>query len=126
MPGQDHYAASPEVKVNRTPDEAAWPQTGAAPPTHLTVNSPTPNNLILNLRDYPAWQITLNQTPINNRLQRDDGLIAILIPAGPSTLNIHYTQTLDQIAGDAISLASLALLALLLSHRRTKTENKKV
>jgi hypothetical protein len=82
------------------------------------MNAPAPEDLILNLRDYPTWRITLNGTPITDRLQRDDGLIAIPLPPGPSTINITNAQSIDQTAGDAISLASLALLLFLLNTGR--------
>ena len=39
-------------------------RTSGLTPTHLTVTAPTSENLILNLRDYPAWRIALNGTPI--------------------------------------------------------------
>jgi hypothetical protein len=86
-------------------------------PNHLTANAPQPEDLILNLRDYPSWHITLNGTPINDHLQRDDGLIDLPIPAGPSTIDIHYTQTPDQTLGDIISMTSLAVLLLTLRRR---------
>jgi hypothetical protein len=81
-------------------------------PTHLTVTTSIPEDLILNLRRYPVWRITRNGIPItpNQQDQRDDGLIAIPIPAGPSTIDITYAHTLDQTLGDTISLISLALL----------------
>jgi hypothetical protein len=94
-------------------------QPGPAP-THLTANAPAPEDIIFNLRDYPAWRITLNGTPITDHIQRDDGLIAFPIPTGPSTINIAYAQTRDQTLGDILSLASLALLALLFARRRKK------
>ena len=75
---------------------------------NLSVTAPQPENLILNLRDYPAWRITLNGAPNPDREQRDDGLIAIPIPAGSSTIDIHYAHTKDQTIGDATS--ALALL----------------
>jgi hypothetical protein len=84
------------------------------------VNAPAPEDLILNLRDYPAWRVTLNGTPITERLQRDDGLVAIPIPAGPSTIDIHYAQSPDQTLGDILSLTSLALLLFFL----LRTDNK--
>jgi hypothetical protein len=94
-------------------------QSGPAP-THLTLNNPTPEDLILNLRDYPSWHITLNETPITTRIQRDDGLIALPLPTGSSTVDITYANTLDQTLGDIISLTSLALL-LILTLRKQKT-----
>jgi len=96
-----------------SPDPNAKAPSNAEPgpaPTHLTLNSATPQNIVLNLRDYPAWRITLNGIAITTRIDRDDGLIALAIPAGPSTLAITYSQTLDQTLGDIIATISLALL----------------
>jgi hypothetical protein len=78
------------------------------------VQAPEPEDLILNLRDYPAWRITHNGSLITDHLQRDDGLIALPIPAGSSTIDIHYAQTLDQTLGEILSLMSLALLLFFL------------
>jgi len=107
----DPNAKAPDAK---TPDTNSIVNAEPGPtPPHLTITTRIPEDLILNLRDYPAWRITRNGIPItthNQQNQRDDGLIAIPIPAGPSTIDITYTQTLDQTIGDAISLFSLALL----------------
>ena len=106
-----------------SPDPNAKPPVNAQPgeaPIHLTLNPATPETLILNLRDYPAWHITRNQTPITTHIQRDDGLIALPLPAGPSTIDIHYAQTLDQTLGDILSLISLTLFLFLLLQNRRK------
>jgi hypothetical protein len=106
-----------------SPDASAKAPANAIPgpaPTHLTLNSPIPQTLILNLRDYPTWRITLNQTLIathNQQDQRDDGLIAIPIPAGPSTIDIAYAHTQDQTLGDIVSVLSLILLVTLRRRR---------
>jgi hypothetical protein len=111
----------PPYWLSPDPNAKAPAKTGPAPTsTHLNLNSPTPEDLILNLRDYPAWRITRNGTLVTDHLRRDDGLIAFPIPAGPSTIDIHYAQTLDQTLGDVLSLISLALLALLLTGRKKK------
>jgi hypothetical protein len=94
-------------------------QPGEAP-THFTLNSPISEDLILDLRSYPPWQIALNGTPIATRIQRDDGLIALPIPAGPTTIDITYTQTPDQTIGDIISAISLTLLAFLSLRKPTQ------
>ncbi|WP_158943027.1 6-pyruvoyl-tetrahydropterin synthase-related protein [Granulicella sp. S190] len=94
-------------------------QPGPAP-EHLTINAPIAEDLILNLRDYPSWHITLNGSPIttrDQRDQRDDGLIVLPVPAGPSTIAITYAHTLDQTLGDAISLLALAALLFLLRRK---------
>lgn len=90
-------------------------------PTHFTISSLTPQTLILNLRDYPTWRITLNQTLITARQQRDDGLIALPIPAGPSTITLGYAHTPDQTIGNGFTLASLALL-LAIFFRRNQSQ----
>ena len=79
-------------------------------PRHFTVTAPHGEDLILNLRDYPAWQIQLDGETDVQRFDRPDGLIALPIPAGTSTLDIHYTVTTDQTLGDAITLLAVALL----------------
>jgi hypothetical protein len=96
--------ANAKAPANSTPGPA---------PTHFTLDSPISQTLILNLRDYPTWRITLNQTLItthNQQDQRDDGLIAIPIPAGASTVSITYSRPTDQTLGNAISLISVVFL----------------
>ena len=102
-------SANPDAKA---PANAAANAAPGPAPMRLDLNSPVPQTLILNLRDFPAWRITLNGNPITDRDQRDDGLLALPVPAGPSTLSIAYIQTLDQTLGDAITLVSLCLLLL--------------
>ncbi|MGA1981131.1 MAG: hypothetical protein ABSG84_01550 [Acidobacteriaceae bacterium] len=99
---------------------AAAPATAApgSAPMHVVLTAPRAEDLILNLRDYPAWRITLNGALDPTRARRPDGLIAIPIPAGASTIDIRYAHTLDQTLGDAITL--LALLFLIL---RAKFQN---
>jgi hypothetical protein len=102
-------------------DSEMWevpPPTPGPAPTHLTLTTPHPATLILNLRDYPAWRITLNGAPAPPRLPRPDGLIAIPIPSGPSTLDIRYAHSLDQTLGDAFTLLALPILLLTLRRRR--------
>jgi hypothetical protein len=91
-------------------------QPGSAPP-HFTVTAPRAEDLILNLRDYPAWHISLNNAPAAARIHRQDGLIAIPIPAGPSTVDIGYAPTLDQTLGDAVTLLALAIFPFILRSR---------
>ena len=105
---------NPAYWLSPNPDAKAPANLPPGPaPTHLTLNSPIPQTLILNLRNYPAWRITLNHTPVLPLPdERDDGLIALPIPAGPSTIDLSYTQTLDQTLGDSITLLSFCLLLL--------------
>jgi hypothetical protein len=100
-----------------SPNPAAPAPTESTPgpaPTHLNLNSPIPQTLILNLRNYPLWKITDNGTSVSP-LQRPDGLIAIPIPAGPSTIDIFPTHRPDQIIGLIITTIALLVLSLLLA-----------
>ncbi len=88
-------------------------ETLSAPaPHHLTLNLPQPEVLILNLRDFPNWRITRNTTELPQHLQRDDGLLAIPLPTGVSTLDIVWHTSVDQQLGLALSTIALLLLAL--------------
>jgi hypothetical protein len=104
-------------------DPNAKPKSNTAPgpaPTHLTLNSPVPEDIVLNLRDYPAWHITVNGTPVTTHIQRDDGLLTLPISAGPATIDINYTQMPDQTFGDLITAIALIAVAILLASRRKK------
>jgi hypothetical protein len=88
-------------------------------PHHLHLNLSQPQVLILNLRDFLAWQVFRNGALITQHLQRDDGLLAIPLPPGDSTIDIRWHRTWDQTLGDSISLLALASLATLLPRSRT-------
>lgn len=99
-------------------DEADTPPAPAAPPAaapqSLDVTLASPQVLILNLRDYPAWLIRVNGIIATARLHRNDGLIAIPLPAGHSSIAIAYGITHDQQVGYAISSLSLLIFTMLL------------
>ncbi len=86
-------------------------------PRHLLLSAKSPEDLVLNLRDYPAWHVERNGAPVTERIPRSDGLIAFHIPAGESSIDIRYATTPDTLAGDAISLLALPTFALLLLRR---------
>jgi hypothetical protein len=103
------------------PDANAAAPVGTSPgsaPASLTLNPATPEVLVLNLRNYPAWRITLNGTSITALLHRSDGLIAFPIPAGLDRITITYAHTLNQTIGEVLTLISLALLLLTLKLQR--------
>jgi len=128
-PDDPHPSNYPPYWLADSPD--ARPTNAAIPgtaPTHLTLNLPHPEDLILNLRDYPAWHIDrvgedMEVTPITQRLQRPDGLIAISLPAGPSNIDIRYTRTPDQTLGDALTLVALPIFLVIL-RRQTATSGE--
>ncbi len=107
--------ASATTPINQRTENSGNANTKPGPaPTHFEVTQPSPAYLIVNLRDYPAWHITRNGSPITTRAKRPDGLIAIPIPAGLSIIDITYTSSADQTIGIIITLLSLATITKLL------------
>ena len=105
-------ATDPEEKAPSGPPGPA--------PRDLTLDSPVAQTLVLNLRNYPAWRVTRNGSPIIERQPREDGLIAFPIPAGPSQITVRYVQLPDQKIGLVLTGFSLAALALLVRPQRNK------
>jgi hypothetical protein len=96
---------------------------GAAP-MHLTVTAAQSEFLVLNLRDYPTWRLFLNGKLDPKRESRDDGLIAVSIPSGDSTIDIRYARSPDRIVGDIITLLALLVLLWLLTMREAPSAEK--
>jgi hypothetical protein len=88
-------------------------------PHHLELNLSQPKNLVLNLRDFPAWQVFRNGIPATQHLRRKDGLLAIALPAGASVIDVRWHRTWDKNLGDAVSLLALIALGILLARSRT-------
>ena len=111
--------SNPGYWLATTPDAAAPLHSPPGPAPHqIDLNPITPQILVLNLRDYPAWHITINGAPITTRLHRDDGLIALPLTAGPTHLDLTYATLPDQRLGYLISaLSAVALIVLLRNHR---------
>ncbi len=84
---------------------------GGPVPNHFTLNLPCATSVILNRRQFPAWQINLNGHPITPKTpERDDGLITLALPAGPDTIDLTDTRSTPQLLG--ILLSALALFSL--------------
>ena len=106
-------------------------QPGPAP-SHFSVKATQPGFLILNLRDYPSWDITStdsNSLSLDHpkHIPRDDGLVALPIySAADYQIKIDYTQPLDQTLGDLISSASFFVLILILvvNHRKNSGNHR--
>jgi hypothetical protein len=68
--------------------------------------------IVLRLRSYPAWRVTVNGIPANNLPRRVDGLMAVPVATGPADLTVDWTTTCDVIAGRWLSGLSMLLLAV--------------
>jgi 6-pyruvoyl-tetrahydropterin synthase related domain len=100
------------------PEQGSCTATTAAKlrqPEHLQIATTTtqPGYLILRLRSYPAWRVTVNDRPATNLPKRDDGLIAVPVPQGPIDLKVDWTTTPDVIIGRWLTTLSLLLLTAL-------------
>ena len=123
-PGTKPTAAELNPSLMNDDEEPPLSQTVSTPaPHHLELNLPQPEDLILNLRDYPDWLVTLSRphtadTDRPAHIQRDDGLLAIALPAGPSTIDIRWRTTRDQMLGWLLSGCGLLALGLTFRSRR--------
>ena len=79
----------------------------------IDANVPEPGYLILRLRRYPAWQIRVNGSLVQDLPQRADGLLAVPVGQGPNRILIDWTTTPDVRLGRTISLLSFALVTAL-------------
>ncbi|HZL28308.1 MAG TPA: hypothetical protein VFC39_17435, partial [Acidobacteriaceae bacterium] len=97
----------------------------AEAPRHLKLILPQPEILILNLRDYPAWDVAVN-TPHQiapewpRHIRRDDGLIAIPLRAGNNTIDIFWRHTLDEQLGLLISALAVCVYTALIFFSRSR------
>ena len=122
----DTPGANPDWWVEQHSCDATFsaiPTIAQAHPESLHINAVMPHEgyLILRLRTYPAWRITLNGRPPGQLAQRDDGLIAVPVPQGAVDLTVEWTTTHDVRAGRWITaLAMPPIIALWLLERRFK------
>ena len=91
---------------------AAAPRGVAAGPVpqRFTVDAPESQMLILNLRAYPAWRVTVNGRLVEQRGERPDGLIAVPVPVGRDVVEVVYGRTVDETVGMGISGVSVLML----------------
>jgi hypothetical protein len=85
---------------------------------HFQVSTPVPAFFIPNLRNYPAWKATVNGTPVAPPPYRKDGLFALPLGSGTSTIDFTYSHTPDQTAGWILS--ALSALCVLLGLRKQR------
>jgi hypothetical protein len=94
---------------------AAAADPGEPASEHLRVSASVPHAgyIVLRLRAYPAWRVTVNGQPVATLPHRDDGLMAVPVAAGPLNLAVDWTTTGDVSLGRWITLVSLLLLVVL-------------
>ena len=69
-----------------------------------------PGYLILRLRRYPAWRVSVNGQIVERMPEREDGLMVVPAPMGMVNVDVIWTTTPDVTAGRWLSV--MAVLAL--------------
>lgn len=106
---------------------AAAPTSGEQPgsaPMHFALQTSHDAALILNLREFPAWNVSINGKPAKERIDRADGLIALPIHAGRSQVDISYAITADREWGDGLSIVAAGAALMLLWPRRHREASR--
>jgi hypothetical protein len=106
---------TPEVNPTWRAEQGSCEATVAAKlrqPEHMGIATVISHSgyLILRLRSYPAWRITVNGRLVTNLPGRADGLIAVPVPPGPVDLKVDWSTTEDVLAGRWVSALTLLLL----------------
>ena len=109
----------PDLTPDWSPDQGSclatfpfYPTPGLDNLRHKRVQAtaPKPGFLVLRLREYPAWTVRVNGNPVASRPVRDDGLMAIPLPAGSDTVSVDWATTPDVRLGRWISFVALLLV----------------
>jgi len=90
---------------------------------HLRLNAfmPQAGFLVLRLRTFPAWRVTVNGQPAASAPARDDGLMIVPVVQGPLKLAVDWVTTPDVVVGRWLSaLALLFFTAVCLLERKLR------
>lgn len=82
--------------------------------------------LILHLRSYPAWRVTVNGRAADATREGGYGLMAVPIAKGPALVIVDWTTTPDVWMGRCISVLALVLLIALFVVERKGLRHPKV
>ena len=114
--GADPYELNKDLPLVSLPGAApanvqmlAWNATDK----HFVVQAESRQDLTLRLFNYPAWKVIVNGHRVGTRSSEVTGLMIIPVAAGASDVQVYFSQTPDRVAGDIVSLISLALFAAL-------------
>jgi 6-pyruvoyl-tetrahydropterin synthase related domain len=104
---------NPEWDPSQHSCEATFPAAWTAPEhLHLSASASHAGYLILRLRSYPAWRVTVNGALAAKLPERDDGLIVVPVAPGAANVDVRWTITGDVVAGRWLSSAAVVLFAL--------------
>jgi hypothetical protein len=84
-------------------------------PDHLRVSASgmRAGYAVLRLQSYPAWRVRVNGVKVRDWKWREDGLIAVPVPAGAADVSVDWVTTWDVVVGRVVSLFSVVVLVWL-------------
>jgi hypothetical protein len=85
----------------------------------FAANMPHAGYLVLRLRTYPAWRVTLNGQPVTEFPEREDGLMTVEVQQGSVEIDADWTTTPDMVAGRWLSALFVLFLAAVYWLERT-------
>jgi hypothetical protein len=92
----------------------------------VRIVTPEPGYAVLRLMDYPSWRVAVDGTPILTRPTREDGLMAVEVPAGEHAIDVQWVATRDVLAGRAVSALALLMLAAVAALERKTHRHRPV
>jgi hypothetical protein len=79
---------------------------------HVAVYAEAPQNIVVRLFDYPAWETVVNGHKTATEKTETTGLMVIPVGAGENDIYLYFQRTRDRMIGDVVSLISLASLLI--------------
>lgn len=111
---------NPAIDTDDTPVAESATISEAAPRT-LTLDLKVPEVLVLHLREYPRWRVTdETMAAYPEHVTREDGLLAVRLPAGRSTVEVGWSGGDDATLGVALSVVALLALVVPTAVRRRR------
>ncbi len=127
-PADDTSADNPEWRPGDPGSIGARVDARRRTGEHWIVSLVTPETgyAVLRLMDYPSWRVTLDGQPVNSRPLREDGLMAVPVPAGSHVMEVQWTATRDVLAGRIVSAIALLGLAVVVAWERKERGHRRV
>jgi hypothetical protein len=82
----------------------------------FTVSAQNAGRIVLNTVYFPGWRAEVNGQQVDIGITSPEGLIAVQVPAGSSTVRIVFENTEIRTQGELVSLAALVVSLLLLAY----------
>lgn len=80
------------------------------------VNAERAGRVVLNTVYFPGWRAEVNGQTVELGTTSPEGLIAVQVPAGPSTVRLLFENTPIRTQGELISLVALVVSLLMLAY----------